>query len=125
EEEQRQGLEELLERGRENGVQGLRILEREELRKMEPNLSERVAAALYAPTGGIVCPFGLTIALAENACRNGVEFRFNTEVQKIEKTGQGYRLETSKGVFETRTVVNAAGVYADLFHNMASGTKIH
>ena len=84
EEEQRQGLEELLERGRENGVQGLRILEREELRKMEPNLSERVAAALYAPTGGIVCPFGLTIALAENACRNGVEFRFNTEVQKIE-----------------------------------------
>ena len=110
EEEQRQGLEELLERGRENGVQGLRILEREELRKMEPNLSERVAAALYAPTGGIVCPFGLTIALAENACRNGVEFRFNTEVQKIEKTGKGYRLETSKGVFETRTVVNAAGV---------------
>ena len=87
-EEQRENLEALLERGQKNGVEGLQILEREELLKMEPNLSDQAIAALYAPTGGIVCPFELTIALAENACRNGVEFRFRTEVQTIEKLGK-------------------------------------
>ena len=118
-------LEELLERGKENGVEGLRIVEREELAVLEPNLYDRVIAALYAPTGGIVCPFGLTIALAENASVNGVEFHLDTEVNKIVKIEEGYRLETSKGVFRTKVVVNAAGVYADVFHNMISGHKLH
>lgn len=123
--EQRDGLERLLERGQKNGVEGLEILEREELLRMEPNLSEQAAAALYAPTGGIVCPFGLTIALAENACENGVEFRFRTQVDTIEKTENGFRLTTPQGTFQARTIVNAAGVYADVFHNMVSRKKIH
>ena len=80
----------------------------------------RVVAALYAPTGGIVCPFGLTIALAENACDNGVEFVFNTKAEKVEKTTEGYRVITNNGVFETKYVVNAAGVYSDEIHNMVS-----
>lgn len=71
---------------------------------MEPNVSGEVVAALYAPTGGIVCPFGLTIALAENACDNGVEFVFNTKAEKIEKTTEGYRVITNNGVFETKYV---------------------
>lgn len=136
EESDRGKLEELLEKGKKNGVEELRILEREELFKLEPNLSADVAAALYAPTGGIVCPFGLTIALAENACVNGVEFRLDTEVRKVwkmedmedrENAGKknGYRLETSQGVFEARMIVNAAGVYADVFHNMVSAKKLH
>ena len=125
EESDRGKLQELLERGKKNGVEQLRILEREELARMEPNISEHAAAALYAPTGGIVCPFGLTIALAENAFVNGVEFYLNTEVRKAEKTGAGYRLETSRGIFESRMVVNAAGVYANVFHNMVSRRKIH
>ena len=81
------GLEDLLQRGRKNGVEGLRIVGREELVSMEPNISDNAVAALYAPTGGIVCPFHLNIALAENACANGVEFRFNTEVEGMEKIG--------------------------------------
>lgn len=121
----REKLEELLERGRKNGVEGLRIVEGEELAGLEPNLSCGVVAALYAPTGGIVCPFGLTIALAENASVNGVEFHLDTEVDKIVKVEEGYRLETAKGEFFTKVVVNAAGVYADVFHNMVSGHKLH
>ena len=58
-------LQELLERGRKNGVPDLRILEREELLALEPNLAEHVSCALFAPTGGIVCPFLMTIAMAE------------------------------------------------------------
>lgn len=118
-------LQELCERGKKNGVKGLRILNREEVMEMEPNVSDEVAAALYAPTAGIVCPFGLNIALAENANRNGVEFQFETEVQHIGKTDGGYRIETNKGVYETKYIVNASGVYADKFHNMVSDKKIH
>lgn len=119
-EEDRPGLEELLQRGKNNGVKGLRIVEREELAAMEPNISDKAIAALYAPTGGIVCPFNLTIALAENAFANGVDFRFNTEVEGIEKIEGGFRLNTSQGIYETKCVVNAAGVYADTIHNMVS-----
>lgn len=117
-------LRELYDRGIANGVQRLRILDREEALEKEPNLSEQVCAALYAPTGGIVCPFGLNIALAENACENGVEFRFDTEVTGIERLEEGYRITTDRGDFTAGYVVNAAGVYADRFHNMVSAHKI-
>ena len=50
----RSGLDELMEKGLANGVPGLQILEREELIKIEPNLSDDVTCALFAPTGGIV-----------------------------------------------------------------------
>lgn len=160
-EEDRPALQKLYERGVKNGVKELRILEQEEVRKLEPNVSDEVVAALYAPTGGIVCPFGLTIALAENACANGVDFYFNKKVVKLEKveTGKeeagadkekaaseairetaaaeisgtetakkpttGWRVITEDEIFEADHVVNAAGVYADVFHNMVSSRKIH
>lgn len=117
-------LRELLDRGEKNGVPDLRLLTGEEARRLEPNLGEGVASVLYAPTGGIVCPFGLTIALAENACVNGVGFRLGEEVTLVERLAEGYRVVTAKGVYETKVVVNAAGVYADLFHNMVSDRKI-
>lgn len=118
-------LNELMARGQKNGVKGLRILDAKEAHTLEPNLTENVVAALYAPSAGIVCPFGMNIAYAENAAMNGVEFKFNTEVLNIQKNDGGYVLETNKGMFETKTVVNAAGVYADKFHNMVSAQKIH
>ena len=118
-------LEALLERGKKNGVKDLRIVDGKEAHELEPNLTEAVVAALYAPTAGIVCPFGMNIAYAENAAVNGVEFKLNTEVQNIRKTAGGYALETNNGVLEAKAVVNAAGVYADKFHNMVSEEKIH
>lgn len=117
-------LQALYDRGTANGVTGLRIVEKEELRQMEPNISDDAVAALYAPTAGIVCPFGMNIAFAENAAVNGVEFRFDTAVQDIRKTESGWRLETNRGQFEAKCVVNAAGVYADVIHNMVSEQKI-
>ena len=118
-------LGELYRRGLANGVPDLQILTGDEVRRREPNVTDEVVAALWAPTGGIVCPFGLTIALAENACDNGVEFIFNTEVTSIRKTTSGYAVETTSGVVNTKTVVNAAGVYSDKIHNMVSGNKLH
>lgn len=118
-------LETLKARGEKNGVPGLEILNREQLMALEPNLSDSVIGALYAPTGGIVCPFNLTIALAENAAVNGVEFKLGTEVESIGRTDSGYTVTTDQGTIYAKTVVNAAGVYADKFHNMVSKDKIH
>lgn len=121
-----QELEALCQRGIKNNVPGLEIItDKDRIHKMKPNISDNVAAVLYAPTAGVVCPFGLNIALAENAYTNGVEFRFNTEVIKINRSQQGWVLETNHGLIETKVVVNAAGVYADYFHNMVSEKKIH
>lgn len=125
-EEDMSNLQELYERGVKNGVPGLEIItDRKRIHEMESNLTEDVTAVLYAPTGGIVCPFNLNIALAENAYTNGVEFQFNTEVEEIQAMEGGWTLKTSQGVYETRFVVNAAGVYADRFHNMVSASKIN
>ncbi len=116
-------LDELVEKAKANGVE-VRILERDELIAMEPNLADDVVKALYAPTGAIVCPFHLTMALAENAADNGVEFFLNTEVKEIAKKDDHYVITTNKDVIEAKTVVNAAGVYADVLNNMVSANKL-
>ena len=120
------GLDELLERGKANGVKNLRILNRNELKQLEPNISDNAIAALYAPDSGIICPFKLTIAMAENAYTNGVEFKFNTKVLSIQRTDDGlYLLKTSAGDIQTRCVVNAAGVHSAELHNQISAEKLH
>lgn len=112
-------LHELYERGIANGVKELRIIGPDEVHELEPNISDSVVAALYAPTGGIVCPFGLTIAMAENAAANGAEFFLDCRVTAVESTDGGYRVTAADGrVFDAEMVINAAGVYADEIHNM-------
>ncbi len=123
-------LEALKENGIKNGVEGLEIVGRERLKELEPSVGHVPVAALYAPSAGIVCPFGATIAFAENAYTNGVEFRFNTEVKGVtpaedESNEKYWIVQTANGSVRTRTVINAAGVYADILHNMVSADKIH
>lgn len=117
------GLEELRERGVQNGVEGLEILSPEQVWKMEPNISGDIVGALYAPSGGIVCPFGLNIALAENAAVNGVAFYLQHKVTAIVKE-EGYIVTAGEKRFTAPVVINAAGVYADTLHNMVSGQKL-
>lgn len=117
-------LEALKTQGEVNGVERLAVISRERVKEMEPNISDEVIGALWAPTGGIVCPYNLTIAFAENANTNGVEFKLETRVEGIEPIVGGWRVTTNKGTFETKAVVNAAGVYADVIHNMVSDNKM-
>lgn len=123
-EEERGKLDVLLDQAVKNGVPDCRIIEKEELLAMEPNLTDNSVAALYAPTGGICDPFMLAVAMGENAAVNGCEFGFETEVETIEKADGYFVLHTNKGDYETKIVVNAAGVYTDKFHNMVSDKKI-
>ena len=118
-------LEALHRRGEENGVPGLRIVERAELEIMEPNIGAKAVAALYAPTGGIVCPFEMTVAFAENARANGVTFHFECEVTGIEKRDDEFIVTAGDESFRSRILINAAGVHADNIHNMLSAERMH
>ena len=124
-EEDKPALQALYEKGIANGVESLEIIDSARLREMEPNVSKDAVAALWAPTGAIVCPFGLNFALAENAAANGVKFRFNTEVQEIIRIADGWKLMTNQGEFEAKVVVNAAGVYAGRLHNQVCENKLN
>ena len=73
----------LYKRGTENGVKGLKILNTDELKTLEPNLNPDVLGALYAPTAAIVNPWRLCIALTQSAVVNGAELKLNSEVTKI------------------------------------------
>ena len=115
-------LEELYQRGLTNKVEGLEIINGDEVRRREPNLSKDIVAALWCPTGAIVCPFELTLAMAENAASNGVEFIFNTEVKDIKKQDDYYVINNE---IKTKAIVNCAGVYSDTIHNLISDKKYH
>ena len=131
-EKEKEVLDRLLRQGVENGVEELRILDAVECHRMEPNLPPEVTNALYAPTAGIICPFALTIAMAENANVNGAEFFFETEVRDVRKdmekdcfvistvTADGEEIQ-----YESRCIVNCAGVYSDRIHNMLCARKYH
>ena len=117
-------LQTLYERGIANGVPGLQLLTEQEVREMEPNVSQHTVAALHAPSGGIICPFELTIAMAENAHANGVEFRLNEEVTSLAMKDGLWHVRTAAENYVAKYVVNAAGVYADVFHNMVCGKEL-
>lgn len=123
--QERDVLERLLEQAATNQVPDVRILNRDALIAIEPNLSDDVVEALYAPTGGIVCPFHMTIAFAENAHENGVEFFLNTKVTNIRKVDAHFIIDTTNGTFSSNIVVNAAGVYADDINNFVSDDALH
>lgn len=123
-------LRELLDKGIKNGVEGLRIIDRDELLAMEPNIADDVVEALHAPTGAIVCPFNMTIAYAENAYTNGIDFQLNTEVNNIEKADTCFEISVNRhrkttDTIQAKAIINAAGVYADTINNMLSTHKLH
>lgn len=116
-------LNELLERGEKNGVKKLSIIGADEIRRREPNVSKKATKALLVETGGIVCPYGLTFAYAENAAENGVEFIRSAEVTNIVKEANGYKVESTAGTFLAKAVVNCAGAHSDAINDMVSEDK--
>lgn len=111
-------LKELLINGMKNGINDLKILSREEILEIEPNVNEQVYKALYCPSSGVASPYELTIALCENAIENGVKLLLNREVIGIEKKEDFFNVFTNNGVYEGKLVVNAGGVYSDKISEM-------
>ena len=117
-EEERHVLDKLYARGVSNGVGNMRIIEKDELRELEPRVSDKAVAALYAGDAGIVCPYGLAIAAAENAVANGADHRFSFEVKSISPTEGGYAVSNGEEILEARYIINAAGLHADEIADM-------
>ena len=117
-------IEVLYQRGQANGIPQLAVLSGDEARALEPNLSQEVSKALYVPTAGIICPYDLTIAAVGNAMDNGVEFKRNFEVVKIE-SGEEFTVTSAEGESITCTyLVNCAGCGADKIAELA-GDKFY
>ena len=115
------GLEVLLARGKANGVEGLTILKGKELRDFEPNLSPELDCALFAPSAGVVCPYGLAIAAMGNAMDNGAVLLRNTPVTSIERIEGGYLLNER---YYAPAVLDAAGLAAHHIAAMAGITGL-
>ncbi len=119
-------LYELLERGRQNGCKDMRIVGHDELLQMGEKLNPSVSKGLFVPTGGIVCPYELTQAFAENAAHNGVEFLRSAEVKGISRNEDGaWLVQSEAGDFTAKAIVNCAGLYSDEINNMVSKDKLH
>ena len=121
--EDEETIKNLYERGIKNGVEKLEILSKEEAKKIEPNISDNVTCALYAKTGGIICPYELTLASIGNAMDNGVELKTNFEVNAINKKGDEYVICSPNEEIKAKYVINAAGINADDIASMIGDTS--
>jgi len=112
------GLKKLKKQGERNGVKNLDIISEKEMKKLEPNI--KGVAALLSPETGITSPYLYTIALAENALKNGVQFYLDTELKNIKKKTSGkFVLNTTNKQFIADYLINSAGVYCDEIAKMA------
>lgn len=123
-------LRDLEKRAALNGVP-VQMLDQQQALALEPNLTPEVRLALLAPTAGIVNTFELCVALMENAMDNGVELHLNEEVRHVSsaknfsdssESEYSYAVETKRGLYQAKIVINAAGLFADRLSNEACGT---
>ncbi|MDU7844300.1 MAG: NAD(P)/FAD-dependent oxidoreductase [Clostridium perfringens] len=122
--EEMKTLESLKENGEKLGVEGLEILTREEALNIEPNLNKEIVGVLNVKTSGIVSPYEMTIALAENAAENGVEFKLNSKVTSIEKISEGYKVTlNNKELVSGKLIINASGLEGAFLNNLVSMSK--
>ncbi len=122
--EEMKTLESLKENGEKLGVEGLEILTREEALNIEPNLNKKIVGVLNVKTSGIVSPYEMTIALAENAAENGVEFKLNSKVTNIEKISEGYKVTlNNKELVSGKLIINASGLEGAFLNNLVSMSK--
>ncbi|MDR1906268.1 MAG: NAD(P)/FAD-dependent oxidoreductase [Clostridiales bacterium] len=117
-------IRELHERGRLNGVY-TEILDRDGILKLEPNVSDEATYALYAPDAGVVTPFKLAIAYADNATVNGARIFLNCEVNTIEYENNYYKAITADGrIFYSKILINAAGYAAGRINALAKAEEL-
>lgn len=113
----------LFDQGIKNGVPGMKILRQDELRQIEPNISGNGQLGLYASTCGIIGPWELAVAMAENAADNGVDILLNAQVKNIMKIENRYVLYVNERKLYSKYVINCAGLNADEINNMVAAPK--
>ncbi len=118
-------LEMLYEKGIANGVSELELCDQNRVKELNPYLSDKVVGCLYAKTSGIVGPYEMTIAYAENAYNNGVKFEFEKKVINIQSNDSNWTISCEdNSQYIADIVINCAGVYADEINNFVNDTKL-
>ena len=113
EDNQIKDLERQRKEGTQDGVPGLElILDKEKIKYMEPNITDEVVGVLHAPSAGLVSPYEMTFALAENAATNGVKFFLNQKVKRIKHQNYVFIIKSKTKEFRANNVINAAGINA-------------
>ncbi|HPG91940.1 MAG TPA: FAD-dependent oxidoreductase [Clostridia bacterium] len=108
-------------RAKHNGIHGMKFISGKKLKELSPNINPKTKFAFYYPSGGSVCPYGMTIAYADNAVSNGGEIWLDTCVTDMNvKDGKIVSVKTNRGEVYPKVVINAAGVYADKIAEMAN-----
>ena len=114
-------MEVLQERGKRNGLNGLKILDRQDIKKMEPNV--KAIAALFLPSTGVVDAYALMRYFLGKASLNGTKIVYKTRIVGIEKRGYGFQVsvEDQNGdfSFKTRVLINCAGLNSDKIAQLA------
>ena len=113
----------LYDRGLQNGVEGLKVLTKKEIFNLEPNLSEDIETALYAPTAAIVSPWEMTLAMTRCAVVNGAKLYLSNKVLDITKVDDHFIVKTNQMEIEAKYVINCAGCYADTIYQMVLKEK--
>lgn len=107
-------LDELKAQGEHRGVPGLELWDAARIRAAEPNISEGIIAALWAPTAAVVNPYEATLLMAESAVHNGVRIETSRTVTALSREEDGWEVATAEGAtYHARFLVNAAGLYSD------------
>jgi glycerol-3-phosphate dehydrogenase len=114
-----EGLERMKETGEQLGIPGLEIVNRNWLDENEPNLSKEIQFALLGPSADVFNPYETVYAMAEQAETNGARIYCEHEVTAIQPSDGLWQVQTQKGFFTSRYVVNAAGLYSDKIAMMA------
>ncbi len=118
-------LEAAKRQGEGHGARGYEIIGPDRIRELEPHVTRKAVAALYIRGLGVIYPPEWSFALMENGVQNGMRLHLNTSVLNIQKTGgQKYVVQTSRGPFRTKFIVNAAGLFADQIAWMVEDHKI-
>ena len=119
-------LKKLNTNGGPTGAPAIRLRAAAPVRALEQKLSDRVVAALYAPSAGVISPWEYALAMAQVAVRNGVRLERGSRVTAIRKLeGEGYELHTGTGDYQARRVINAAGLHSEEIHNMVAPPSFH
>ncbi len=120
-EEEKEAVRELLERGVKNGVEGLEVIDGDELRRREPAISEGALSALWAPTSAIICPYELAVSAIGNAMDNGASLMLGTEVESLERKDGAWVIN---GEVEADIVINCAGLFSDVIARLAGDDTV-
>ena len=103
----------ILEQAHENGIMDVKIIDKKELRTLEPGLSNHAQAAISVPSEAIIDPWSAPYGYLRQALQNGAEIFLSREVQSGAFDGELWQLQTSGGTLKSRHIVNCAGLYGD------------